>query len=204
MAICIPKLHRDYTGKGWGKTWKQKRFCIILKLPEDISESRYPSLVKCYQWMSECTAGCSMNHKTPLTFQMGDKNQQDNLTYNNFVSLEFPFTIYNKGRGRKGEKANQKMQTITHIWQTLVFRHRETKSTVECWFRTFLLSLVLFLFINFVLVSPVVLYLEGLRTSRCLHPCPANTTLQPGRMLPWCVSKTTATKWCQIYSRLPI
>lgn len=144
--------------------------------------------------MSECTVGYPMNHETPLTSQTGDKIQQDNLIYNNFLSLEFPSTIYNKDRGKKRKNANHKNQTITHICQSLAFRHKETKATAGClWSCTFLLPLVLFLFINSVLVSPVLLYLEVVRTFTCLHPCPANTTPQPGRTLPWCVSKTTAT-----------
>lgn len=108
----------------------------------------------------QCSVAHSLNQEAPLTSKVGDKIQQDNITVNNFPSLQFPFSTYNttkkKKKNTKTNNQNCKEQTTTPICQSLVFRHKETKLRVGWWLScTFLLLLPLFLFINSIVVSPV-------------------------------------------------
>lgn len=105
------------------KDGNKRDSALFLKVPKDISESRSPSLArsakytKHYQRMSKCTAAHSLNQEPPLTSPMGDKIQKDNLTNNNFPSLQFPFTTYNTARKKTPQKPNRNPHlSITCIW----------------------------------------------------------------------------------------
>lgn len=185
MVICIPKQNRDYTGKTLGQKMETKRYCTIWKVSKDTSESRSPSLAKTVEYtkycqrMCKCTAGHSLNQNPSFTSQLGHKSQQDNFTDNNLPSLPLPFTTYNTTREKHPQPSKTHKKNQTHIHHSPVVGHKETRTKVGCLLScTFLPLLPLFLFINSMLVSLVLLYLEVRRASTfvskdCQHNAPA-------------------------------